>query len=248
MDQLFVKLTRFGLTLLGIFMVCCFAHGQQQQPKVLQRVLPPPTGGVAHVVNIQGSWMSNIKLLFNITQSDNTFAWLVKGRSMPGNGTISETNLKVHWTDSGQSFDATGTIAIGPDGNGKTITLSNGVIMEKLVSNNSSMEPLPADGGDPKNPKAPANITNMAGYWGSAEGFRLKMEQTGTQIRWTATAEGGKYSGVGGVSGDTFYTKWYESGKKGKTVNGRIPKIGANGRADVLEFDNGLVLRRTNPF
>jgi hypothetical protein len=87
-----------------------------------KRPAPENTNGV----NISGLWGSNVGAQYRITQSGNSFRWVVvQGtQTETGNGTVNDHNVSASWSGTNGSGSASGVI----DGSLKTIEWNNGAI------------------------------------------------------------------------------------------------------------------------
>jgi hypothetical protein len=80
-------------------------------------------------VSISGLWGSNIGASYRITQSGNSFRWVVGqgAQTETGNGNVNGYNVSASWSGANGSGSASGIIA----GNLKAIEWNNGVIFSK---------------------------------------------------------------------------------------------------------------------
>lgn len=80
-------------------------------------------------INISGLWGSNVGASYRITQSGNSFRWVVvQGtQTETGNGSVNGNNVSASWSGTNGSGSASGVIT----GNLKTIEWNNGAIFMK---------------------------------------------------------------------------------------------------------------------
>jgi hypothetical protein len=101
-----------------------------ERPRAAPRAKRPVavnTDGVnSNGVNISGVWGSNIGAQYRITQSGNSFRWVVvQGtQTETGNGTVNGYNVSASWSGTNGSGSASGVIAESL----KTIEWSNGAV------------------------------------------------------------------------------------------------------------------------
>jgi hypothetical protein len=103
---------------------------ETERPRAVSRAKRPAAVNNNRVnvggVNISGTWGSNIGTVYRITQSGNSFRWVVvQGtQTETGNGTLASQNVSASWSGTNGSGSASGVIG----GGGQTIEWSNGVI------------------------------------------------------------------------------------------------------------------------
>jgi hypothetical protein len=99
--------------------------------------LGPPPPPPVHIsvqaapttIDISGRWQSNIGLIYDISQSDTKFKWVVIKATEQGAGDIDGKNIKAFWTDGRSTFSGQGKIvAVDAQNKATRIEWDNGVV------------------------------------------------------------------------------------------------------------------------
>ncbi|MDQ5986696.1 MAG: hypothetical protein CSYNP_02427 [Syntrophus sp. SKADARSKE-3] len=92
------------------------------------------TGGTNPTLSLEGTWDSNIGLVYAITQNDNQFSWYVEKTRESGTGTITGTAIQASWSGSVSRGSATGSISrTDAAGMPTEIKWNNGVVFNRRV-------------------------------------------------------------------------------------------------------------------
>ena len=212
----------------------------------------PTELAAGQVRDISGKWSSNIGVDYEITQSGNQFTWFAAKINQKGSGTLSQSGISASWTDPGGSGSAKGNITeVDSSGAATRIEWDNGVVFfRKTGSASSPTAPTPpivqtdptAKVAPPGSigPAVPKGVIDISGKWTSTTGQVYEITQNGEQFIWYVAAINEKGSGT--LKGQNITASWTGNTGSGSAQGG--VGIDPNGKANRIEWENGVVLSR----
>jgi hypothetical protein len=100
-------------------------------PKAKVEAVQPAAADRAQLPDISGTWKSSIGLVYEITQTGNSFTWHVASINQRAEGTIEGTAVKASWRGLLRRDSATGKVVQDVSGRAIRIEWSNGVVFRR---------------------------------------------------------------------------------------------------------------------
>jgi photosystem II stability/assembly factor-like uncharacterized protein len=186
--------------------------------------------------DISGRWNSSVNLVYEITQTGDSFTWRVASTGQTGSGTVRGDQVTAEWQTGRVRNTATGKIIFEPDGKAVRIEWSNGVIMTRDTGE-SRMRII----AEPRFDRLQQQAPDISGRWNSNINVVYEITQEGKSFSWLDTRS--NLRGSGNIEGDNLTTIW--SDQQGRhSATGRISKRDSSGRPTELSWSNGVVMFR----